>query len=462
MKTAALLLCILYATCIYAEIVKIPVQKAYKPRAHRAFYNAELAVGASPVSVGISAYQDAQYYGPIIIGTPGQNFLVVFDTGSSNLWVPSSKCSWTVIPCDLHHRYDSSSSSTYIANGTVFDIQYGSGATEGFLSADNVQLGGLTITAQTFAEVTGEPGIAFLFSKFDGIMGLAFDSISVDHVTPVWYNLLKQNLVSEPVFSFWLNRVNGATPGGEMVLGGSDPSHYTGSFTYTPLTNETYWEFQVDSISINGGSTYCSECRAIADTGTSLLAGPTAVVQQINAAIGATGVFTGECQQFINSYAGQIISALQNGLTPSYICDGLHICPSTSLCTICDTVLTYVDTLLANNATDQQIITALDTVCNFIPSPDGEATVDCSQIGSLPNVDIVIAGTTFTLTPEQYIVQIGAAGYEECLSGFIGLDIPPPYGPLWILGDVFIGTYYTQFDYGNKRVGFATAVQSSN
>jgi hypothetical protein len=150
---------------------------------------------------------------------------VIYDTGSSNLWVPSSQCTFC-----LKKKYYSSQSSTYIANGmsfvvvvvvgcsrlflccvvlchpptpnssldicvllwsgTAFEIQYGSGALSGFLSTDDVQIGGITVNQQTFAEATQFPSIQMELGAFDGICGMAFQSISVDNVVPPFVRAL--------------------------------------------------------------------------------------------------------------------------------------------------------------------------------------------------------------------------------------------------------------------------------
>jgi hypothetical protein len=242
------------------------------------------------VPIIINDFSNAQYYGLVSIGTPLQNFEVVFDTGSSNLWVPSSSCASS---CYFHARYNHASSSSYQANGTSWGILYGSGPVSGFLSADTVTLGGqLVDAAQTFAEVTNATGLggAFALGKFDGILGLAWQSISVDNIPTVFQNLVAQGLDS--VFGVYLN--NGALfTHGELMLGGYNSAHMTGPPIYIPLSHETYWMIALDNIFVNGKS-ITSARSAILDTGTSLMVGPTAEIDALATALGATPLFHGE------------------------------------------------------------------------------------------------------------------------------------------------------------------------
>lgn len=81
-------------------------------------------------------------------------------------------------------------------------------------------------------------------------------------------------------------------------------------------------------------------------------------------------------------------------------------------------------------------------------------TIDCSTMSSLPNISFVIEGRDFQLRPDDYIMKIINEGTTVCLSGFEGVSLG---SRLWIMGDVFIGRFYTIFDLGKKRLGFAEA-----
>ena len=86
--------------------------------------------------------------------------------------------------------------------------------------------------------------------------------------------------------------------------------------------------------------------------------------------------------------------------------------------------------------------------------------VPCEKVAELPEISIVIAGNSYTLKGEDYILNVSTMGKAICLSGFMGIDLPERVGELWILGDVFIGRYYTVFDVGQNRVGFAQSRDS--
>lgn len=231
----------------------------------------------------------AKDFSEITIGTPPQSFKVVLDTGSSNLWVPSVECG--SIACYLHAKYDSSASSTYKANGTKFEIRYGSGSLSGFVSQDTVSIGDITIKGQDFAEATSEPGLAFAFGRFDGILGLGYDRISVNGIVPPFYKMVEQKLVDEPVFAFYLADTDGES---EVVFGGVDKDRYTGKITTIPLRRKAYWEVDFNAISYGDDTAELENTGIILDTGTSLNALPSQLAEMLNAQIGAKKNYAGQ------------------------------------------------------------------------------------------------------------------------------------------------------------------------
>ncbi|KAF9590446.1 hypothetical protein IFM89_035281 [Coptis chinensis] len=443
-------------------------------------------LGDSGDIIVLKNYMDAQYFGEIGIGSPPQKFTVIFDTGSSNLWVPSAKCYFSVA-CYFHSKYKSSRSSTYKKNGKSAAIHYGTGAISGFFSEDHVTVGDLVVEKQEFIEATREPSITFLVAKFDGILGLGFQEISVGKAVPVWYNMVKQGLVKEPVFSFWFNRNQDEEEGGEIVFGGVDRKHYKGNHTYVPVTQKGYWQFDMGDVLIGGKTSgFCSGgCAAIADSGTSLLAGPTTIITEINHAIGAAGIVSQECKTVVSQYGEMILELLLTEASPKKICSQIGLCTfdgtrgvsagirsvvdevndgqssgglgDSPTCNACEMTVVWMQNQLRQNETQERILNYVNELCDRLPSPMGESAVDCSSLSSMPKVSFTIGGKVFDLSPHQYILKVGEGDVAQCISGFTALDVPPPRGPLWILGDVFMGQYHTVFDSGKLRVGFAEA-----
>jgi len=385
MKVAAAVLLLAILVIAEAKVAKIPLHKVISARSilrqrglsieklqHR--FTPPQARNKRDLSEGLTDYADVQFYGPISIGTPAQDFQILFDTGSSNLWVPSVECDSTNVACQTHTQYDHTESSTYVKNGEDFSIQYGSGSLTGFLSQDTVRIGSIDVPKQVFAEAITEPGTAFVFSQFDGILGMGYPDIANDGVTPVFDNIIANKDLDSNVFSFYLAKSDTAKVGGELYLGGTNSEYYSGTIKYVDVTVQGYWQFDLDSVKY-GTKTLQSNVHAIADTGTSLITGPPTEIATLQEDLGATEI---------------------SGIY-YFLCSG----------------------------------------------------------GSYPDVTFTISGNEFVLTKDDYIIPSDGATY--CESGFEGLRLKTELTDTWILGDVFISTYYTVFDRDNNRVGFATS-----
>ncbi|TKR70226.1 hypothetical protein L596_022276 [Steinernema carpocapsae] len=359
----------------------------------------------------VNDYQDNIYVGNITIGSPGQTFAVVLDTGSANLWVPDTTCGQgggsncppycnelticriicdpsccnqfpkkaaLASACANKHKFDSSKSTTYQKNGQQWSIQYGTGSAEGFLGEDTVCFGDLNtkqlcVPKTTFGQAKS---IAQFFAgtPIDGILGLGFQSLAVDNVVPPLINANNQGLLDKPIFTVWMEEKGNVLNkrGGLYTYGGFDDAHCSAKdLKYQPLSSATYWQFRMDAASA-GSYSSSQGWDVISDTGTSFIAGPSDVIDGIARAIGATN----------DGFGGYSIS-----------CTG--------------------------------------------------------------GADIVftIGGNKFAIKAHNYVVS---NGNNQCQLGMSGQD-SGGFGPSWILGDPWIRQFCNVYDIGQKRIGFATA-----
>jgi len=258
--------------------------------------------------------QDSSYFGNLAIGTPEQSYNVILDTGSADLWVAQSGCSEGCVDIAT---FDTSSSSTYKNMSTTFGITYGSGSAEGTLAQDTVQMAGFSVPDQIFG-LANQVSSGLLTSPVSGLLGLGFKSISSSHATPFWQTLVENGAWDQPLMSFYLSRFINITharpmePGGRFTMGFADQALYTGDIEYVdiPDGDSGYWLVPLTNISVNGQSVTVpgAEQLAAIDTGTTLIGGPSDVIQSIFADIPGSepgtgdyeGYYTYPCNQNIN------------------------------------------------------------------------------------------------------------------------------------------------------------------
>ncbi|GFO39758.1 cathepsin-d [Plakobranchus ocellatus] len=291
--------------------------------------------------IKLKTIEDAQVYGPITIGTPGQEFNVLFDTGSADLWVPSSRCMSRNLACQNHKQYNSSASTTYEPTGKYFNISYEMGNAFGYLGKDTVSLAGVTVESQTFGQALDQSDL-FANVVPDGVLGLGVSSISVAQQPTVFENMVSQKLIPAAVFSFYFTKRKSADAGSILTLGGTNPDLYTGNFTFIPVTVPGFWGFWMENVSF----------------------------------------------------------------------------------------------------------TVRKKMAKF--------AFDCDKINELPDVFFNFGGEILRLRGSEYTIQLEST----CFSGFTGTVFSKEIEPYWIIGTIFMRTYYTQFDKQSSRIGFARAKHS--
>lgn len=345
---------------------------------------------------------NSQFVGEIEVGSPGQTFGVIFDTGSSNLWINGVGCQDEA--CMIHRRFNPTRSSSFKELQLDMDVMFGTGQITGTLAEDTFTLGPVKVKHQTFGMITSEKGEVFVTGKFDGILGLSFPALSASDYTPVFDNIIHQKLLQANMFSFYYSKL----PVQKSAIDFGEPNRelFEGDIDFVEVSKEVYWELYLKDIMVAGKRlNLCKNivdpddddaddvprdpmtgetlCRIVVDTGTSLLTGPSRQITELLETVNIKE----DCSDF---------STLPD--------------------------LTYV---ITDSKGDHH----------------------------------------FKLEPDYYVVKSEQKKQEGsvpkyCKPGFMALDVPRPRGPLWILGDIFIEKFFTVFSRNPPAVGFAPARHS--
>ena len=188
-------------------------------------------------------YKDWSYLVEVEIGTPPQKFMMGPDTVTTDSWVLGKNC-WS-LNCFWMPLYDSSKSSTYVADGAPFDKKMddilGGGAL-GNISQDTFKVGDLVAENFKFGEVNTIFGNDLVLNKFGGVLGLAYNTVnqSISGLDP----FLHQAYPSDKSFSLYLRR---APKESYMVVPGMDSDNFE-LIKEHKVHHKEFFQMKLDSI----------------------------------------------------------------------------------------------------------------------------------------------------------------------------------------------------------------------
>merc|ERR1719440_1258334 len=193
-----------------------------------------------------------EYIGTIGVGTNSEGNAqfearVVFDTGSTNLWVASVLCK--DFPCNSDRGqefYDpdkSTTQETFMGESGDIDIMFGTGELRGPLHVDTYRVGPMLVKRQPFAMIREMNGDVFSSFPFEGILGLGFKSLSFGGINPFFERVIEQQLLTNNEFAFFFN-VDSDQPSA-LLWGGIDKDLYHGPIRMFPVVQPHYWAVEL-------------------------------------------------------------------------------------------------------------------------------------------------------------------------------------------------------------------------
>jgi hypothetical protein len=188
--------------------------------------------------------------------------------------------------CSKKKSYSRAKSKKFKHWGFRMQVNYASGSFRGEINEDQITLGQIIIPHQKFAEIMDVRSEAFASSNLSGILGLAYPNLSSVGFTPVFDSIIKNKLLKRNIISFYYSLHEKVE--GQISVGFVDKSKFEGKLNYYKVIDKRYWTIKMDDIRYGGKSIgICGKkgCKALIDTGTSLMTGPSEDLRKLLSSI---------------------------------------------------------------------------------------------------------------------------------------------------------------------------------